>query len=201
MKIRQLLLLAILIFTSCNKSVPNSETVFDNISHIEDKIHYEVPRLERLCDSLELIKIYIDIGECKLFCEIEGEGTPLVLINGGPGGTHHYFHPWFTNVSKHHKIIYYDQRGTGLSDFKKGEGYSFNQAIEDLEKLRLELGIQKWIVCGYSYGGGLAQRYALKYKESVLGMILISSLPMLPNETFNDDQEKYGKYIELPEGL
>ena len=45
----------------------------------------------------------------------------LVLIHGGPGGTHHYFHPWFSRAAGFARIIYYDQRGCGLSEFAPGE--------------------------------------------------------------------------------
>lgn len=167
------------------------ETVLDGIVHLEDSLYTAVPALPRLCDETRSEKRQVDIGDCSLFVEIEGEGVPLVLINGGPGGTHHYFHPWFSRISASHKIIYYDQRGTGLSDFQPGSGYTFRQAADDLEKLRIQLGIGKWFVCGFSYGGGVAQLYAAAYPESVLGLVLISSVPLFESDRFADAQETY----------
>ena len=167
------------------------ESVLDSIVHIEDSIHYSVPILPRLCDYMDSEKGFINIGNCNLFVEMEGEGVPVVLVNGGPGGTHHYFHPWFSRLKNSHRIIYYDQRGTGLSDFNPGSGYSFRQAVDDLEKLRTHLGIQRWVVCGFSYGGGLAQFYAATYPEHVMGLVLISSLPLSESDLFEDEQQKY----------
>lgn len=181
----------IFIIQSCNcqERELKTETVLDNISHIEDSIHYHIDSLPRLCDVLGMKKQFINIGDCKLYCEIEGEGIPLVVINGGPGGTHHNFHPWFTQAKDYCKVIYYDQRGCGQSDFNKGNGYSFRQAIDDLDKLRQELGIEKWIVCGYSYGGALAQFYTTAYPNAVLGMVLISSATLLHDDILNNTRE------------
>ena len=167
------------------------ERAMDGVIHLEDSIYLSVPQLPRLCDTMPLEKRMVDIGDCRLFVETEGEGVPIVLINGGPGGTHHYFHPWFSRLKEGHKVIYYDQRGTGRSDFKPGDGYSFRQAVDDLEKLRINLGISRWVVCGFSYGGGLAQLYTATHPERVLGMVLISSLPLIKNEVLQGEQQKY----------
>ena len=140
---------------------------------------------------------YATIGDTKLYYEIEGQGLPMVLINGGPGGNHHYFHPWFNRVSTFSKLIYYDQRGTGLSGFEKGEGFTFKQAVDDLEKLRIELGIKQWVVLGHSYGGALAQYYTATHPERVLGMVLISSGALLNAVSFNQEPSPYISEIEL----
>ncbi|MBX2870816.1 MAG: alpha/beta hydrolase, partial [Saprospiraceae bacterium] len=112
--------------------------------------------------------------------EQQGKGTPLVLVSGGPGTSHHYFHPHFQAATKFSEIIFYDLRGVGLSDYVAGEeGYSIDQAVEDLDALREKLGYEKWAVLGLSFGGVLTQLYALKYPERIAGMVLLSSaLPM-----------------------
>lgn len=131
----------------------------------------------------------VDIGDCRLYCEVQGDGIPMVLVNGGPGGTHHCFHPWFARAESYCKVIYYDQRGCGRSDFVKGDGYTFRQAVDDLDKLRVALGIEKWIVCGYSYGGALAQYYATQYPEHVSGMVLIGSDPVSTDPVFYETRQ------------
>jgi len=171
--------IALMLISACDKDT--RENVLNAKPHIEDSIVYNLPQVSRLCDNLNAEKKYVDIGDCRLYCEIEGAGMPLVLIHGGPGGTHHCFHPWMTAASKNLKVIYYDQRGCGLSDYKPGAGYSFEQAVDDLEKLRQSLNIEKWIVLGHSYGGAIAQFYAIKYPEVVSGMMLVGAVPMLSN--------------------
>lgn len=147
----------------------------DRIVHIEEEIIREIPQVPRLCDSMAIDKGKIDIGDCNLYCEQEGEGVPLVLINGGPGGTHHGFHPHFSRAKDFARIIYYDQRGCGLSDYKPEKGYTVDQAVDDLDRLRRALSVDQWVVLGFSYGGFLAQCYATKYPENLKGLVLVGS--------------------------
>ncbi|MBT3824271.1 MAG: alpha/beta fold hydrolase [Candidatus Marinimicrobia bacterium] len=177
-------IIAILTLSSCGHTIPARESILDNITTLEDSLYLELPQSPRLCDAMDIEKRFVDIGDSKLYCEIEGSGTPLVLINGGPGDSHHIFHPWLSELSKGFQVIYYDQRGCGLSDYTPGPGYSFEQAVEDLEKLRISLKIDKWIVAGHSFGGGLAQYYTIKYPQHVLGQVLIGSVPMMDIEEF-----------------
>jgi len=128
----------------------------------------DVPRVKRLCNKIEN-KGIVD----GLYYEIEGEGVPVLFINGGPGCTHHYFHYSITGKKKPFQVIYYDQRCFGFSEESKR--YSVNSAVDDIEKLRKGLNIKKWVVMGHSYGGLLAQLYALKYIDKVLGLILCNS--------------------------
>jgi proline iminopeptidase len=160
------------------------ESILDRVVAIEPELITEIPEAPRWCDQLELVKQRINVGDAELYVEEEGKGTPLVLINGGPGGTHHYFHPWFSRAKNYARVIYYDQRGCGLSDFKPGEnGYSVDQAISDLDAIRKAKNIDKWVVLGYSYGGFLAQFYTVTYPEHVAGLILLGAVPGTRTDT------------------
>jgi proline iminopeptidase len=157
------------------------ESIHDRVVHIEPDLITEIPEVARFCDELGLTAHRINVGDAELFVEEEGEGVPLVLINGGPGGTHHYFHPWFGRAAEYSRVIYYDQRGCGLSDFEPGEdGYSVYQAVDDLDALRQALGIEKWVVLGYSYGGFLAQFYTVNHPANVAGLVLLGASPGMP---------------------
>ncbi|MDH4271760.1 MAG: alpha/beta fold hydrolase [Candidatus Aminicenantes bacterium] len=154
------------------------ESIFDRNVVLVKPLMTEIPVVPRLCDSLALEKKRVSVGDCELYVEEEGRGTPLVLVNGGPGGTHHYFHPWFGRTADFARVIYYDQRGCGLSDYNPGpDGYTVEQAVADLDAVRNALGIEKWAVLGYSYGGFLAQYYATKYPERLAGLVLLGAVP------------------------
>ena len=167
---------------SIQQSEKKRETVLDRVVYIEKEVILDIPDVPRWCDRLELKKNRVNVGDCELYVEEEGDGIPIVLLHGGPGGTHHSFHPHFSRAREFARIIYYDQRGCGLSDYTKGEGYNVDQAVEDLESLRQSLKIDKWIVLGWSYGGLLGQCYTMKYPESVMGLILMTALSALQGQ-------------------
>lgn len=155
-------------------------SILDSVVHLEERIHMEIPATPRWEERLGLTARRVSMGDARLHVEEEGNGVPLVLINGGPGGTHHGFHPWFGRARDFARVIYYDQRGTGLSDYEPGEnGYSVEQAVDDLEALRRGLGIDSWVLMGLSYGGFLAQYYTATYPESVRGLVLVGASPGL----------------------
>lgn len=163
----------------CNETHKSQEreTILDKVVSIPKTLVLDIPKLPPHCNEIPNLKRgYADIGDGKLYYEEEGQGIPLVLINGGPGGTHHNFHPHFSQIKDIARIIYYDQRGTGKSSSDDtGKTYTVKQAVEDLESLRQALKIDRWTVLGFSYGGLLAQCYALTYPEHCMGIILVAA--------------------------
>ncbi len=168
------------------------ESILDRKVHIEPDLITEIPSVKRWCDRIKIKKYRINVGDAELYVEEEGRGIPLVLINGGPGGTHHYFHTWFSKASEYARVIYYDQRGCGLSDFYAGkDGYSVKQAVDDLEAIRKALKIEKWVVMGYSYGGFLAQFYTVNYPDYLAGLILLGAKPGMWANTGKSREQDY----------
>ncbi|MGX9357973.1 prolyl aminopeptidase [Mycoplasma sp. 773] len=99
-------------------------------------------------------------------------GQPILFIHGGPGGgisesNRQYFDP------NHYRIILFDQRGCGKSmpSAEIKENTTLN-LISDIEELRKNLNIDKWILFGGSWGSCLSLIYAINYPQNVLGMIL-----------------------------
>jgi len=107
----------------------------------------------------------------KLYYEIEGEGHPLVLLNGGPGFSHEYLQP-LRALASDAQLVFFDQRGTGRSDKANPQDYTVEANVEDVEQLRRELDLGSCIVLGHSWGGMLAQAYIQKYPTHVSKLIL-----------------------------
>jgi proline iminopeptidase len=101
-------------------------------------------------------------------------GEPVIYLHGGPGS--------FSKAKKLNRfdrkifrVIQFDQRGCGKS-IPQGEieQNTTSDLVEDIEKLRRYLKINKWIVSGGSWGSTLALVYAEKYPEHVCGLFLYS---------------------------
>ena len=120
---------------------------------------------------------YVTVNGAKLWVESEGKGPPILLIAGGPGMSHGYFHPFFSAMSATNRVIYFDAFGRGKSDRARDpKEYTFERDVEDIEALRVAMGLGKIIVFGHSYGGMVAQAYALRYPESVSKLVLSCTL-------------------------
>ena len=143
---------------------------------------------------------YALINGAKIWYETEGEGEPLLIIPGGPGNSHTYFHPWFSELAKDYKLIYLDAFGRGKSDRAEDPAeYTFERDVEDIELLRQTLKFNKWNVFGHSYGGMVAQAYALKYPESVNKVILSNSFYSGEMWQANNNSCNYELKNQLPE--
>jgi len=109
-----------------------------------------------------------------LYVEQSGEpqGIPVLFVHGGPGaGTtpddRRYFDPQI------YHIILFDQRGCGHSTpYGSLEKNTTDALINDMERIRQFLGINKWVLFGGSWGSTLSLLYAQKYPERVMGMVL-----------------------------
>ncbi len=110
------------------------------------------------------------------------QGIPVIFLHGGPGygaspKSRQFFDPAY------YRIIVFDQRGAGRSH-PLGE---INQnttplLIEDIEKLRTLLGINKWILFGGSWGSTLALAYAEYHPSRCIGLILRGIFLCRPQE-------------------
>ncbi|WP_370980711.1 prolyl aminopeptidase [Agaribacterium sp. ZY112] len=109
-----------------------------------------------------------------LYVEQSGnpEGLPIVFLHGGPGaGCGKYDRRFFD--PELYQIILFDQRGSGRSKpHAELEGNHTDALVEDCEKIRTFLNIEKWALFGGSWGSTLALLYAQRYPEHVNAMIL-----------------------------
>lgn len=184
----------LLALSNCEISHRSSarETIFDRVISIPKELVLDIPQLPPLCDeNAGLKKGFIEVGQAKLYYEEEGNGIPLILLNPGPGGTHQTYHPYFSQLKNVARVIYYDARGTGQSSVDHtGSTYTIKQAVQDIEIIRKALKIDKWIVLGWSFGGFLAQCYALTYPEHMIGLILVAAADGLTTVKMKPDRQK-----------
>ena len=110
-------------------------------------------------------KVYVE--ECG-----NPDGVPVVFLHGGPGSGCNANHRRYFNPEKY-RIVLFDQRGCGRST-PHGclDNNTTQDLVDDIEAIRQQLGIEKWIIFAGSWGVTLALLYAQQFKEHVLGMIL-----------------------------
>jgi proline iminopeptidase len=124
-------------------------------------------------------EIYFDIAGM----QITPKGNSLVekpvlfLLHGGPGGNHIHFKYDSIKLQNEAQLVFLDQRGCGWSKKTKKSDYTLENNIEDIEALRKYLGLERINLLGVSYGGMVAQGYAIRYSKNVEKLILVSTAP------------------------
>ena len=122
------------------------------------------------------------------------DGKPVVVLHGGPGGGcipeyRQYFNPekW--------RIIMFDQRGCGRSkphaELRENTTWHL---VADIEKLRIHLGVERWVVFGGSWGSTLSLAYSQTHPERCNGLIL-RGIFMLRSEELRWFYQEGASYI------
>lgn len=100
------------------------------------------------------------------------QGVPVLYLHGGPGGgagarMRQFFDP------AHYRVIAFDQRGAGRSTpIGETRQNTTPLLIEDIERLRVLLGVERWMLFGGSWGATLALAYGEAHPERCSGFVL-----------------------------
>lgn len=143
---------------------------------------------------------YVLVNGVRLWTESEGQGAPLILIAGGPGLTHDYFHPYFSGLASRCRLIYYDALGRGKSDQAANPAqYTFSRDVADLDGLRKALGLSRVSLFGHSYGALVALAYAFDHPETVARVAIANG--MFSGKMWQDSDDDLNRAIreQLPE--
>lgn len=115
--------------------------------------------------------------------ETFGSGYPLVLLHGFTGNTETWA-PFRDQWQEHSRLIMVDIIGHGKSEApEQADRYRMEAVVADLDRLLLELHIDKADFLGYSMGGRLALSYAAKHPDKVRKLVLESASPGLKTAT------------------
>ena len=131
---------------------------------------YPAPDRERRI-AVEGGSVYVRING-----RLDSGRPPVVMIHGGPGGTHAGFLP-ATALADQRAVILYDQLDSGQSD-RPGDPRNWRVArfVDEVERIRVALGIPRWHVVGHSWGGMVALEYGARRPAALAGLALASPL-------------------------
>lgn len=148
--------------------------------------------------------VRVSIGDVRLFFDVEGIGLEaeegplrpkptLLLLHGGPGANDHsHYKPIFRELADVAQVIYYDHRGNGRSERSTPEKWNLSQWADDVRAFCEALEIRDPIVLGTSFGGFVAQTYAIRHPGHAKKLILLSTASRLRFDRVADVMEKLG---------
>jgi len=118
----------------------------------------------------------------RLVYETQGSGDDVVIVvHGGAGLPHDYFHPMLSNLSRYAKVVYFDRRADTESS-RSGHGMaSVAEMADDVDALRETLGVDRVTLLGHSFGATIALNYALRHPAHVKRLILVSAAASVEN--------------------
>ncbi|MHC1726342.1 MAG: proline iminopeptidase-family hydrolase [Syntrophobacteraceae bacterium] len=144
---------------------------------------------------------YIDVPGGKVWYRKIGEEremTPLLVLHGGPGAPHDYLE--LLEALQHERpVVFYDQLGCGNSDMPDNLSlWTVSRYVEELQRVRQVLGLDKVHILGQSWGSMLAVDYLLEKKPAGVSGLIFSG-PCLSISRFLADQREW--LSMMPRGI
>lgn len=187
--------LSLIFMTGCE----NSEKLNSATGTTQDKESKQASYLDysgmddQFTGGIKMIPITTPEGTFNVFTKRVGNNPKMkvLLLHGGPGGTHEFFEcfdGYFPNEGI--QYYYYDQLGSYYSDQPDDKSlWTIDRFVDELEQVRKSLGLDQdnFYLFGQSWGGILAMEYALKYQENLKGLIISNMMSSVP---------EYNKYAE-----
>jgi DNA-binding winged helix-turn-helix (wHTH) protein/pimeloyl-ACP methyl ester carboxylesterase len=149
------------------KSLPDSAAPETNTEHASSPIPH-IPHQQ--------IQFFEADDHARIAYSIAGSGPPLVKAANWLNHLDFEWHSpiwahWVAELTRHHTLIRYDERGNGLSDWNI-QDFSFAAWLRDFERLVDTIKLEKFPVLGISQGGAVAVAYAAKHPERVSQLVL-----------------------------
>ena len=144
--------------------------------------------------GVKLVPIKTPKGDFKVWTKRFGSNPriKLLLLHGGPGGTHEVFESFEGFLpSEGIEFIYYDQLGSAYSDQPKDKDlWTTERFVEEVEQVRVALGLNRenFYLLGHSWGGILAVEYALKYGANLKGLVISNMMMSIPDYNHYADE-------------
>jgi len=143
--------------------------------------------------------IQID-GKYKVWTKkIGNSATKMLTLHGGPGCTHEYFECFEDFLPQAGiEFYYYDQLGSTYSDQPKDTSlWTVDRFREEVEQVRVRLGLDNFYLYGQSWGGMLSIEYALKYQRHLKALVISNMTASMPSyvKYVNELRQKFPREI------
>jgi pimeloyl-ACP methyl ester carboxylesterase/DNA-binding winged helix-turn-helix (wHTH) protein len=132
-----------------------------------------------------------------------GDGPPLVKVANWLSHLDYdretvIWRHWLAGLSRHHRLVRYDERGCGLSDWDV-QDFAFDAWVRDLESVVDATGLDRFPLLGISQGGPVAVAYAVRHPERVSHLVLLGSFAQGRRKRARtiEDAELIDVYIEM----
>jgi len=176
-----LLALSIIVF-ACNVKAPDAA---------QPQSYYDLNESGVKSGGIKMVPIHG--GKYKVWTKRVGNNPKIkvLLLHGGPSGTHEYFESFDSFFPQEGiEYYYYDQLGSYYSEQPTDSTlWTIERFVEEVEDVRKGLGLDStnFYLLGNSWGGILAMEYAFKYQRNLKGLLICNMMASAP---------EYGRYAD-----
>lgn len=135
--------------------------------------HSKIKTMSANSKPRDSISAYAPVNGLKMYYEMHGEGSPLVLIHGGGSTIQTTFGHVLPMFARHYKVIAVELQAHGHTSDRESEE-SFQQDADDVVCLLQYLKISKALFMGFSNGGHTAMQIAITHPELIDKLVLVS---------------------------
>ncbi|WP_170513714.1 alpha/beta fold hydrolase [Ruegeria atlantica] len=124
----------------------------------------------------------VEVNGIPVHAVVMGEGPDVVLIHGSSGNTRDMTFALAPILAENYRVIVFDRPGLGYSASFNPDGETIEEQAVILQKAAAQLGAEKPIVAGQSYGGSVSLAWAVTRPDNISGLVLIAAAA-IPWET------------------
>ena len=124
----------------------------------------------------------------------ENPVADVILIHGASGNTRDFTHDLAPQLAKTHRVFVFDRPGLGYTDRINRTGATLEQQVDLLSKAAIQLGADKPIVVGQSYGGSVALAWAVYHPDRLSGLVLLAAA----SQTWESGLSTYYRLLSHP---
>ena len=125
---------------------------------------------------------FVDLDGVQIYYEVHGSG-PAILLSHGFSATSQMWQPQVSALSRGHKLILWDMRGHGRSDYPSDDSaYSEEATVADMAAVLDAAGADKAVIGGLSLGGYMSLAFRRVHPERALALLIVDTGPGFRNE-------------------
>lgn len=124
----------------------------------------------------------LDVDGIAVHAVVMGEGPDVVLIHGSSGNTRDMTFALAPILAENYRVIVFDRPGLGYSASFNPDGETIIEQADILQRAAAQLGAEKPIVAGQSYGGSVSLAWAVTRPDNISALVLIAAAA-IPWET------------------
>ena len=141
--------------------------------------HRLAAEAERKCPP---VGRFVEVDGNRIRYVERGEGRPIVFVHGLGAQLHHFTGPIFDRFGPGYRLIALDRPGSGYSTRVRGATGALSEQAAVIRRFVEELGLEKPLIVGHSFGGAIALALAVEHPDAISGIALLSPLTHLETE-------------------